>query len=139
MPDYGVCWPLRLLINLSPALLMSSSFAPPSRPGVTFAPAVITSAVLGAACVVVVAAVAAPLLVYSLSLATFGLAHVLSELRYVDRRFGRSLGMSQVVAMGALLAGIVAARASGVFGLLDSTTAITAELGLVVALALSAA
>ena len=37
--------------------------------------------------------VIAPLAVYSLTLAAFGLPHVLSELRYVDRRFGRSLDL----------------------------------------------
>ncbi|MFT7620196.1 MAG: hypothetical protein ACI97A_003853 [Planctomycetota bacterium] len=49
-----------------------------------------TKALLVAAGVFSVAAfaVAAPLLTYSLSLAIFGLPHVLTELRYVDERFG---------------------------------------------------
>ena len=56
---------------------------------------------------------------YSLTLATFGAAHVLAELRYVDRRFGRRLGIPYVATLAPLLAGAVAARAAGVFGLLD--------------------
>ena len=82
---------------------------------------------------------AAPLLVYSLTLATFGAAHVLSELRYVDRRFGHRLGIPRVVFMGLMLAGAVAARSCGVFGFMDAVDAVVIELSFVVALALSAA
>ena len=83
--------------------------------------------------------VAAPLMVYSVTLATFGAAHVLSELRYVDRRFGRRLPVRQIVLMALFLAGAVAARASGLFGLVDPAKALMLELSCVVALALSAA
>ena len=80
------------------------------------------------------AAVSFPLLVYSVTLAAFGLPHVLSELRYVDRRFGRRLAPPRIAAMVALLAAVVTARACGVFGLADPMHAMTAELFLVVAL-----
>jgi hypothetical protein len=88
---------------------------------------------------IVVAAVTAPLLVYSVTLATFGAAHVLAELRYVDRRFGRRLGIPYAATIAPLLAGAVAARAAGVFGFLDPQAAIMLELSFVTALALSAA
>jgi hypothetical protein len=88
---------------------------------------------------IVAAAVAAPLLVYSAALAMFGAAHVLSELRYVDRRFGRRLGIPYAAALGPLLAGAVAARIGGVSGFLDPQAAIMLELSFVVALALAAA
>jgi hypothetical protein len=58
----------------------------------------------------------APLAAYTTALAFFGLPHVLSELRYVDRRFGRRLSLSHLAPIAALLAVIVAARACVVFG-----------------------
>src|ERR1700722_3343232 len=88
---------------------------------------------------IVATAVVAPLLVYSAALEMFGAAHVLSELRYVDRRFGRRLGIPYAAAIGPLLAGVVAARAGGVSVFLDPQTAMMLELSFVVALALSAA
>jgi hypothetical protein len=117
---------------------MSSLFLPSPTSSTKFELAVVSAAVMLSGSIVF-AAVAAPLLVYSLTLAMFGLAHVLSELRYVDRRFGRALGKPHVAVMGALLAGAVAARAGGVFGILNSPTAVTLELCFVAALALSAA
>jgi hypothetical protein len=99
----------------------------------------VVAAALVFASVVVVMAVAAPLLVYSVTLATFGAAHVLAELRYVDRRFGRRLGIPYVATLAPLLAGAVASRAAGVFGLLDPQTAVMLELSFVVALAMTAA
>jgi hypothetical protein len=86
-----------------------SSLSSSSTSGVKFEPAVPEIAVMLFGSIVVIAAVAAPLLVYSLTLAMFGAAHVLSELRYVDRRFGRGLGLPYAAVMGALLAGAVAA------------------------------
>ena len=44
------------------------------------------------ACVLAAVSAAAPLLVYTTSLAAFGLAHVAAELRYVDQRFSARLG-----------------------------------------------
>ncbi len=84
-------------------------------------------------------AVAAPLLVYSVTLASFGAAHVVSELRYVDLRFGRVLAPARVGRMALLLAGAVSARTLGVLHLLDPPVAVTIELSCVVLLAVSAA
>lgn len=84
-------------------------------------------------------AIAAPLLVYSVTLASFGAAHVLSELRYVDRRFGRGLGTGRIGLMGLLLAGAASARVLGVFQVVDGSLAIMLELSCVVVLAASAA
>ncbi len=56
-----------------------------------------------------------PLATYSLTLALFGAAHVLYELRYVDRRFGPGLGRVIRWGMGLLLLGIVGLRAAGVW------------------------
>lgn len=81
----------------------------------------------------------APLAVYSVTLAAFGLPHVLSELRYVDRRFGRGLGIKTVAAMAFLLAAIVAARIAGLVHILRPETEPPLELGLVAVLALTAA
>jgi hypothetical protein len=52
----------------------------------------------------------APLFAYAASLATFGLAHVLTELRYVDRRFSRRFGPGALRTLLALLGAIVALR-----------------------------
>lgn len=87
----------------------------------------------------VAAAVLAPLAAYSVTLAAFGAAHVLSELRYVDRRFGRALGLRRVAAMGAFLAGAVLARSVGVFGWAEPAFAAGAELTCVTALVLCGA
>jgi hypothetical protein len=86
-----------------------------------------------------VATIAFPLLIYSVTLASFGLAHVASELRYVDRRFGARIAPKRIGVMLALLIGAAAARACGVFGVVDQTSAVAAELSLVVVLALTAA
>lgn len=84
-------------------------------------------------------AVAAPLAVYTLTLALFGLPHVLSELRYVDRRFGQRIGRRLLLTIAGLLAAIAATRTAGVFHLLPTSTALPLELSLVAALALSVA
>jgi hypothetical protein len=92
-----------------------------------------------AALLLLAPAVAAPLAVYTITLAVFGLPHVLSELRYVDRRFGRHLAPALLVRLGALLALIVAARTATVFQLLPAQIDVVFELSLVVLLALSVA
>lgn len=83
--------------------------------------------------------VAAPLAAYTVTLAAFGLPHVLSELRYVDRRFGRGLGAPTALRIGGMLALIVAARAAGLAHLLPLRVEPPIELGLVAILALTAA
>lgn len=81
------------------------------------------------------AAVLAPLVTYAVTLATFGLAHVVAELRYVDARFGPVLGRSLRRALGLLLAGVVALRLAGIAHLLPRAVLGPLELALVVALA----
>ena len=83
-----------------------------------------------------VCAVCAPLAVYSLSLAIFGLPHVLSELRYVDSRFGRRLDRVMVGRILGLLSVVVAIRAATTFRILPGRVGLTAELAGVAALAL---
>jgi len=82
------------------------------------------------------AASALPLLVYSVSLAVFGLAHVLAELRYVDTRFGARIGARLRWTLGALLLGVFGLRGLGVLGV-QVPHAKLLELGIVVALCAS--
>ena len=82
----------------------------------TWASPLAVAAVLGA----LAAAAFVPLLAYSLSLAVFGLAHVLYELRYVDGRFGRRLGSRLRWTLAAGLTALVAFRALGVADVMDS-------------------
>lgn len=92
-------------------------------------------AALVAACAA--AAAAAPLWTYALSLALFGLPHVLVELRYVDERFAARLPRHTVRWLALGLAGIVLLRALAVAGLGDAglrgTTELVLGVGLVAA------
>lgn len=74
-------------------------------------------------------AIVEPLATYSLALAVFGLPHVLSELRYVDRRFGRRLERHLLVSLLIVLALTVAARTGVVFHLVAPNTGLPVELG----------
>lgn len=75
------------------------------------------------------ASVAWPLATYTLTLGAFGLTHVLSELRYVDLRFGRRLGRTLAWGMGAALLGIVLVRLSLLAGIVGRPVALVLELG----------
>lgn len=75
-----------------------------------------------------------PLLAYSTSLAAFGLAHVASELWYVDHRFGRRVRMELVLGAAALLTAVVVVRVLMMTRALAPPTAMTVELTLVCAL-----
>lgn len=79
------------------------------------------------------AATALPLLVYSVSLACFGLAHVLAELRYVDTRFGPRLGARLRLGLGLLLLAVFGLRGLAVCGVRVPQAKLL-ELGVVVAL-----
>ena len=79
-------------------------------------------------------AVALPLATYTLTLATFGLAHVLVELRYVDARFNSRIGGYLRQGVIPLLIGIVSLRILQVTGLISSKVGIPLELSCVVAL-----
>ena len=93
-------------------------------------------AVVGAAAV---ATVALPLLVYTASLAFFGIAHVLSELHYIDRRFSARLGGGALAWLGVPIAMAVAALAAGFLGLGSPRVTGTVELAAATALAFGAA
>jgi hypothetical protein len=66
----------------------------------------------------VLVSVCAPLLTYSLSLSLFGIAHVLSELRYVDQRFGKQIQGQMAASLVLLLVGIVTLRILNISGVL---------------------
>jgi hypothetical protein len=89
------------------------------------------AAALGMAPILPFAAFAAmaPLAAYTVALAFFGLPHVLSELRYVDRRFGRRLPPALLAQIAALLCVIVAARACVLFGAAPASVGAPVELG----------
>ena len=95
------------------------------------------AAMIGAGVVATaLAATAAPLLVYSLSLAAFGLPHVLVELRYVDARFHRRLGTGRLlVALLSLLLAVAALRLAGIAGAELPVSSMAVELWIVIALA----
>ncbi|MCP5065448.1 MAG: hypothetical protein GY946_02690 [bacterium] len=92
---------------------------------------------ISAALLLAAVALTAPLPVYALSLATFGIVHVLTELAYVDRRFSdrvaTRVGQTWIVLLGA----IVLVRILAITGGLDGEPRAWSELGLVTLLALS--
>jgi len=83
-----------------------------------------------------VVTVALPLATYTTALALFGLAHVLSELTYVDRRFGARLGAGKTLRIGLPILVAVLARAAAARGLLVPAVDVTIELLAAAALAL---
>jgi hypothetical protein len=85
------------------------------------------------------AAASAPLAVYTLTLAAFGVPHVLSELRYVDRRFARRIAPGMLWRMLALLVLLVVIRSATVFHAIPAMTGVMLELSTVVLLALNVA
>jgi len=72
--------------------------------------------------------VALPLATYTTSVALFGLAHVLSELNYIGRRFGARLGRLALPIGGPILIA-VAARAAATQGLIPPAVDAGIELG----------
>ena len=80
------------------------------------------------------AAAIAPVWTYAISLALFGLPHVLVELRYVDERFAARMPRNLILGLGIGLAGIVLMRAFGLLGAGSSDERITLELVLGVSL-----
>lgn len=87
--------------------------------------------------VALLGAVTLPLATYAVTLAVFGAAHVLAELRYVVRRFGARVGRRTA---GAMLGGVLAigcTRALMVAGVLPPAVGRLIELGFGVALALA--
>ncbi|MEQ8762846.1 MAG: hypothetical protein RL885_02895 [Planctomycetota bacterium] len=96
----------------------------------------LAGAVLLAACALALVATGAPLLVYSITLAVFGLPHVLVELRYVDERFRLRISRPLLILFGSLLAGIVSLR---VMSFTNAASWPFAELELLLVIALVAA
>lgn len=95
-----------------------------------------TGRALGLLGLLALCAAAAPLLSYTASLALFGGAHVLFELRYVEARFGggplRRLWAGVALALG----GVVLLRGAGALQLWSGAPAAQLELSLIAALAL---
>jgi len=77
-----------------------------------------------------VTAVALPLATYTTVLALFGFAHVASELRYIDHRFGARLGGGLAGTLALLLGVAVLLRLAGMRGWLDPLLAVGLEVGL---------
>jgi hypothetical protein len=94
-------------------------------------------ATLAVAVLALLLAVAFPLATYTTSLACFGLIHVGSEFRYVDRRFGRRLALGSMAAIGVLLVGVATVRALGVAQVASRAVLGPVELVLVIGLAAS--
>lgn len=82
-------------------------------------------------------AVALPLLVYTVSLAAFGLPHVLTELRYVDARFHRRVGRGLWLVLGFLVMAVVGVRILAIQGGVSRDSGMAIELLLVIALAVT--
>ncbi|MBI5850268.1 MAG: hypothetical protein HZB39_04405 [Planctomycetes bacterium] len=84
---------------------------------------------IAALCVAAIAfaAVSAPLEVYVVSLALFGLPHVATELRYVDERFGARMGTRLARRLAIPLLGIALVRALAIAGVGDATTRAAVE------------
>lgn len=91
-------------------------------------------AVVGIAALLV-AAVAAPLVTYTTSLALFGLPHVVAELRYVDGAFRGRVPRWAIAVVGAALIAVVGLRLAGLADLIGASLAGPLELGLVAAMA----
>lgn len=78
-----------------------------------------------------------PLLSYSSTLAFFGLTHVLSELRFIDQRFGARLKRSFAITICALLVGVVCLRTAMVLGFMPLKMAFNGEVVLIFFIALA--
>jgi hypothetical protein len=82
----------------------------------------------GLLAVAAVAAVAWPLITYTVTLATFGLVHVLAELRYVDRRFSPRVGDRLAAALVAVVAALAGLALLGNLGVVSVVTGRGVEL-----------
>lgn len=91
--------------------------------------------VAGTASAAAVCAVLLPLATYAVTLAAFGLVHVLAELRYVDGRFSPRVPWRLGTVLLAIVGGIVLARLLGLAQVLPRRAVGWVELGLVAALA----
>ncbi len=78
--------------------------------------------------------VAFPLATYTLTLASFGLAHVLTELRYLDLRFRQRVDFDLQIKIFILLLVIVNLRISQLIGVIHSSISVCLELICVIGL-----
>ena len=83
------------------------------------------------------AAVALPLATFTIVLALFGPAHVVSELRYLDHRFGARLGPARVLSLALLLSAAMATRLLGTLGVLPPAPMAATEIALAAAAVLT--
>ena len=74
-------------------------------------------------------AIAFPLTTYAVTLATFGIAHVAIELRYIHSRFNRRLDRKTIVRLIQLVLAIAIIRCVSIFGFIPSQIAQLLELG----------
>jgi hypothetical protein len=72
--------------------------------------------------------IAFPLATYAMTLATFGIAHVAIELRYIDSRFHQRWGANIELRLIWLVLSIAVLRLSGIFGWIDGRLAQILEL-----------
>ncbi|MCU0516929.1 MAG: hypothetical protein MUC60_08690 [Oscillatoria sp. Prado101] len=108
--------------------LISLPRTAPTKPNLSL----VAASALILACAI--ASVALPLATYTLTLAAFGLAHVLTELRYVDARFNPRTGRDLRFGIAQLLLIIVTLRTLLVLGFLSSSAWVIMELTCVVTL-----
>ncbi len=90
------------------------------------------SSIMWSCAIVLVSAICAivfPLTTYATTLATFGIAHVAIELRYIDSRFTRQLGRQITRPLVILVLAIAALRCCGILGLIPGQIAQFLELG----------
>jgi hypothetical protein len=123
----------------SPAVAAGAEMARAPYPSAGPLPLPSTAAALAALLLAAACATAAPLLSYTASLALFGGAHVLFELRYVEARFGDGPLRRLALGVGLALAGVVGLRAAGALGLWGGAPAAQLELALIAALAVMCA
>lgn len=97
---------------------------------------VLALAAAGAAAIAITS-VAWPLATYTVSLAVFGLAHVLTEIRFVDEHYGQGLGRTLRRVLAVLLSGVAGIRLLQYLGHLPTDIGRVVEVALVLLLTLS--
>lgn len=93
-----------------------------------------SGAAVGFILAITLCAVAWPLATYTLSLAAFGLAHVLSELRFVHRRYGARIHKQLSIVLLALLGAVVLLRVLALADALPPSITGQAEVGVALVL-----
>ncbi|WP_309738379.1 hypothetical protein, partial [Chamaesiphon sp. OTE_20_metabat_361] len=76
-----------------------------------------------------ICAIIVPLTTYAATLATFGIAHVAIELRYIHSRFNRRLNRKTIPWLIALVLAIATIRCVSIWGFIPSNIAQLLELG----------